>query len=101
MVFLLRYVKAALRSGDEMFIETCQYLLDSFIVRLEYSCIVPSLRAAASVLAALSLFSSLVVDQVMPVTTLVSSPTTDLENEKIRKSIFRAIFRFMMIEREV
>jgi hypothetical protein len=63
MVFLLRYVKAALRSGDEMFIETCQYLLDSFIVRLEYSCTVPSLRAAASVLAALSLFSSLVVDQ--------------------------------------
>merc|ERR1719186_2355504 len=58
MVFLLRYARAALRSHDATFLETCQFLMDSYIVSSAYSSTLPSLRAAASVLGSLHQFSA-------------------------------------------
>merc|ERR1719187_44885 len=63
MVFLLRFVRAALRSNDEVFLKTCQYLVDSFVVKVEFSTVSPSVRAAASVLGSLHLFSAVVLDE--------------------------------------
>jgi len=61
-VFLLRLVRAAFRSNDSTFISTCHYLIDSFLTHVEFSATAPSLVAAGAVLAALHLFSGLVVE---------------------------------------
>ena len=58
MVFMLRFSRAALRSSDSVFLETCQYLIDSFIIHKEFSSTRPSLLAAGSVLAASHLYSA-------------------------------------------
>ena len=58
MVFLLRFARAALRPDDSVFISTCQYLIDSFIIHAEFSSTRPSLLAAGAVLASLHLFSA-------------------------------------------
>merc|ERR1719186_2315834 len=60
MVFLLRFSRAALRSSDSVFLETCQYLIDSFIIHKEFSSTRPSRLAAGAVLAASHLYSALV-----------------------------------------
>merc|ERR1719186_906830 len=63
MVFLLRYARAALRSHDATFQETCQFLMDTMYESSAYSSTLPSLRAAASVLGSLHLFSAVVVEE--------------------------------------
>ena len=48
--FLLRYARAALRSMDELFYDTCNYVMDSHLVLASHSCAPASQSAAASVL---------------------------------------------------
>jgi len=48
--FLLRYVRAALRSMDELFYDTCNYIMDSHLLISTHSCAPASQSAAASVL---------------------------------------------------
>jgi len=57
MPFLKRYIRAALRSQDEPFLETCQYLIDASVVDEKFSTVVPSKQAAGSILGASLLFS--------------------------------------------
>eukprot|EP00088_Acartia_fossae_P024761 TRINITY_DN25654_c0_g1_i1.p1 TRINITY_DN25654_c0_g1~~TRINITY_DN25654_c0_g1_i1.p1 ORF type:complete len:413 (-),score=86.25 TRINITY_DN25654_c0_g1_i1:157-1395(-) len=57
MPFLKRYTRAALRSNDDKFLETCQYLIDGNIVDDCFSTVSPGQQAAASILAANLLYS--------------------------------------------
>jgi len=56
-VFLLRYVRAALRSEDPQFLKTCQYLLDSHLTNSSHASLPPSITAAAAVLASCLLYN--------------------------------------------
>lgn len=58
MVFLFRFARAASRPNDSTFMETAQYLIDSFIIHVEFSATAPSQLAAGAVLASLHLFSA-------------------------------------------
>merc|ERR550534_740773 len=49
-IFLLRYARAALRSMDEFFYDTCNYIMDTHLLLAIHSCIPASQSAAASVL---------------------------------------------------
>ena len=49
---MLRYAKAALRVDDESFLESCRYLMDSFLHRSTQPNTYPSHLAASSVLVA-------------------------------------------------
>ena len=55
-MFLLRFVRAALRSDDPVFLKTCQYMMDSHLHLASHASLVPSLVAAASVGATLLLY---------------------------------------------
>ena len=55
-VFLLRFVRAALRSNDPVFLKTCQYMMDSHLHLASHASLVPSLIAASSVGATLLLY---------------------------------------------
>ena len=45
----MRFVRAALRSDDPVFLKTCQYMMDSHLHLASHASLVPSLVAAASV----------------------------------------------------
>jgi len=49
-VFLLRYARAALRSMDDLFYDTCNYIMDTHLLLASHSCVPASQSAAASVL---------------------------------------------------
>ena len=55
-VFLSRFVRAALRSNDPVFLKTCQYMMDSHLHRASHASLLPSLIAASSVGATLLLY---------------------------------------------
>ena len=55
-VFLLRFSRAALRSHDEEFFKTCNFILDSHLIVSTHSCITPSLQAASATLLACLLY---------------------------------------------
>ena len=55
-MFLLRFVRAALRSGDPVFLKTCQYMMDSHLHLASHASLLPSLIAASSVGATLLLY---------------------------------------------
>lgn len=49
-VFLLRFARAALRSMDDLFYDTCNYIMDTHLLLASHSCVPASQSAAASVL---------------------------------------------------
>lgn len=55
-VFLLRYTRAALRSNDEQFYETCCFIIDSQLVLPTHPCFRASETAAAATLLSLLLY---------------------------------------------
>jgi len=55
-VFLLRYTRAALRSIDDLFYDTCNYIMDCHLLLPNHSCVPASQSAAASVLLASLLY---------------------------------------------
>jgi len=58
MSFLRRYVRAALREQDTIFMETCQYMVDASLVLATFSTHPPSMQAAASILATNCLYAA-------------------------------------------
>jgi len=55
-VFLLRYTRAALRSNDEQFYETCCFIIDSQLVLTTHPCFRASETAAAATVLSLLLY---------------------------------------------
>merc|ERR1719232_1876818 len=49
-VFLLRFARAALRSMDDLFYDTCNYIMDNHLLLASHSCVPASQSATASVL---------------------------------------------------
>jgi len=76
-VFLLRFVRAALRSNDPVFLKTCQYMMDSHLHLASHASLLPSLIAASSVGATLLLYEVHSTDKYPKVFTLadVCTPT--------------------------
>jgi len=56
MSFLKRYLRSAMRNHEEIFVKTCQYLIDASLVDKAFSTILPSKQASASILASNVLF---------------------------------------------
>ena len=56
-VFLLRYARAALRSMDDFYYDTCNYILDSHLILAKHSCVPTSQLAAASIMLASLLYN--------------------------------------------
>jgi len=49
-VFLLRYARAALRSMDDLFYDTCNFIMDTHLLLANHSCFPASQSAGASIL---------------------------------------------------
>jgi len=86
--FMLRYAKAALRVDDETFLESCRYLMDSFLHRSTQPNTYPSHLAASSVLAASLLYfcmnnDALPLEADIWTSELVASSKLSINNLKI------------------
>ena len=74
-LFLLRYIKAALREDDDQFLETCFYLLDSHLTNSLHSTIGNSKLAAAAVLSSCLLYHLSAIPESLPALPELWTPT--------------------------